>query len=111
MGEHKTTEMLQAEAEKIWADLEPKKAAGNLTPKDRTSIPPQEMPSRDPVQRAHEMGEVAKGYTETQARVEAERCIQCGGAPCKKGCPVGVPIPEFISCIQKGDFKAGSRYD
>ena len=106
MSEHKTTEILQEEAAKLWADLEAKKAAGTtLTPKDRTAIPPQEMPSRDPIQRAHEMGEVALGYTETQARVEAERCIQCPGAPCKKGCPVAVPIPEFISHIQKGDFK------
>ena len=96
MSEHKTTEILQEEAAKLWKDLEGK----TLTPKDRTSIPPQEMPSRDPIQRAKEMGEVALGYTETQARVEAERCIQCGGAPCKKGCPVGVPIPEFIKCIQ-----------
>ncbi|MBR6901032.1 MAG: NADPH-dependent glutamate synthase [Synergistaceae bacterium] len=94
--------MLQEEAAKLWKDLDGK----TLTPKDRSSIPPQEMPSRDPIQRAHEMGEVALGYTETQARVEAERCIQCGGAPCKKGCPVGVPIPEFIKCIQGGDFKA-----
>ena len=101
-----TTEMLQEEAKKFWADIEAKKAAGTkLTPKDRTSIPPQEMPSQDPQVRAHNMSEVALGYTETQARVEAERCIQCGGAPCKKGCPVGVPIPEFIKHIQEGDFK------
>ena len=106
MSEHKTKEMLQAEAEKFWADLEAKKASGTaLTPKDRTAITPQEMPSQEPMVRAHNMSEVALGYTETQARVEAERCIQCGGAPCKKGCPVGVPIPEFISHIQKGDFK------
>jgi len=106
MSEHKTTEMLQAEAEKFWADLEAKKSSGTtLTPKDRTAITPQEMPSQEPMVRAHNMSEVALGYTETQARVEAERCIQCGGAPCKKGCPVGVPIPEFIAHIQKGDFK------
>ena len=102
MAEHKTTEMLAQEAEKIWGDVNGK----TLTNKDRGAIPPQEMPSRDPVQRAHEMGEVALGYTETQARVEAERCLGCPGAPCKKGCPVAVPIPEFIAEIQKGDFKA-----
>ena len=106
MSEHKTTEMLQEEAAKIFADLEAKKAAGTkLTPKDRTAIPVQEMPSQEPTVRAHNMSEVALGYTETQARVEAERCIQCGAAPCKKGCPVGVPIPEFIKHIQSGDFK------
>ena len=52
------------------------------------------------------MGTVALGYTETQARVEAERCLNCKNQPCVKGCPVGVHIPEFISHIQKSDFKA-----
>ena len=101
MSEHKTTEMLNQEAEKVWAGIKDK----TLTNADRGAIPPQEMPSRDPIQRAHEMGEVALGYTETQARVEAERCLGCAAAPCTKGCPVGVPIKDFIAHIQKGDFK------
>ena len=43
MSEHKTTEMLQEEAAKLWADIDAKKSAGTkLTPKDRTAIPPQE---------------------------------------------------------------------
>ena len=100
--EHKTTEMLEKEAEKLWGGIQGK----TLTPKDRAAIPQQEMPSRDPVKRAREMGEVALGYTETQARVEAERCLNCKNQPCVKGCPVGVHIPDFISHIQKGDFKA-----
>lgn len=100
--EHKTTEMLDKEAQAQWAELQGK----TLTPKDRAAIPLQEMPSREPHQRAREMGEVAMGYTESQARVEAERCLGCKGAPCVKGCPVAVPIPDFIACIQKGDFKA-----
>ncbi len=100
--EHKTNEMLAKEAETTWNEIQGKK----LTPKERAAIPSQDMPARDPVQRAREMGEVALGYTETQARVEAERCLGCKGAPCVKGCPVSVPIPEFITCIQKGDFKA-----
>ncbi len=101
MSEHKTTEILNEEALKLKSELEGK----TLTPKDRAAIPAQEMPSRDPIQRAHEMGEVALGYTEAQARVEAERCLNCKGAPCMKGCPVAVHIPEFIGHIQKGDFK------
>ena len=99
---HKTTEMLNEEAVKLQSELEGK----TLTPKDRAAIPAQEMPSRDPIQRAHEMGEVALGYTEAQARLEAERCLNCKNAPCMKGCPVSVHIPEFIGHIQKGDFKA-----
>ena len=101
MSEHKTTEMLNQEAEKIWAGIKDK----TLTNPERGAIPAQEMPSRDPIQRAREMGEVALGYTETQARVEAERCLGCAAAPCTKGCPVGVPIKDFIAHIQKGDFK------
>ena len=101
MSEHKTTEMLNQEAEKVWAGIKDK----TLTNAERGTIPAQEMPSRDPIQRAREMGEVALGYTETQARVEAERCLGCAAAPCTKGCPVNVPIKDFIAHIQKGDFK------
>jgi glutamate synthase (NADPH/NADH) small chain len=52
------------------------------------------------------MGEVALGYSEAQARLEAERCLSCKNAPCVNGCPVGVDIPRFIEQIQGGNFKA-----
>lgn len=97
---HKTQEELAREAEKIWNDIKGK----TLSPKDRMEIPVQEMPARDPVKRACEMGEVALGYTEEQARVEAARCLGCKNRPCVAACPVGVPIPEFIACIQDGDY-------
>ncbi len=97
---HKTQEELAREAEKIWNDIKGK----TLSPKDRMEIPVQEMPARDPVKRAREMGEVALGYTEEQARVEAARCLGCKNRPCVAACPVGVPIPEFIACIQDGDY-------
>ena len=99
--EHKTTDILNKEAEALLESIKGK----DLTPKDRAAIPIQEMPARDPHQRAREMDEVAIGYSEAQVRAEAERCLGCKGAPCVKGCPVAVPIPEFIACIQKGDFK------
>ena len=97
---HKPQEELAREAEKIWNDIKGK----TLSPKDRMEIPVQEMPARDPVKRAREMGEVALGYTEEQARVEAARCLGCKNRPCVAACPVGVPIPEFIACIQDGDY-------
>lgn len=97
---HKSYEELAREAEKIWNDIKDK----TLSPKDRMEIPVQEMPARDPVKRAREMGEVAIGYTEEQARVEAARCLGCKNRPCVAACPVGVPIPEFIACIQDGDY-------
>ena len=48
--------------------------------------------------------EVALGYSEAQARVEAIRCLQCKNAPCIKGCPVGIDIPGFIKAIAEGDY-------
>ncbi|HNY17591.1 MAG TPA: NADPH-dependent glutamate synthase [Treponemataceae bacterium] len=98
---HKTREELGREAAGLWASVKDKA----LAPKDRMAIPAQDMATRDPVSRAREMGEVALGYTEEQARVEAARCLQCKNRPCVASCPVGVPIPEFIACVEKGEFK------
>ena len=98
---HKTKEELGREAAGLWASMKDKA----LAPKDRMAIPAQDMATRDPVSRAREMGEVALGYTEEQARVEAARCLGCKNRPCVASCPVGVPIPEFIACVEKGEFK------
>ena len=49
--------------------------------------------------------EVALGYTKEQAMEEASRCLNCRHKPCVNGCPVGVPIPEFIECVSKGEFE------
>lgn len=77
-----------------------------LTPKQRLAIPPQEMPAQDPAVRRGNMQEVALGYSEEQAKLEAERCLQCPAKPCIKGCPVGIDIPAFIQKIADGDYKA-----
>ena len=98
---HQTKDELGKEAEVLWTSLKDKA----LSPKDRMAIPVQEMATREPKARAREMGEVALGYTDEQARCEAERCLGCKNRPCVAACPVGVPIPEFIKCIQEGDYK------
>jgi glutamate synthase (NADPH/NADH) small chain len=64
------------------------------------------MPAQESGLRRHNMDEVALGYGENQARLEAERCLGCRNEPCVRGCPVGVPIPRFIAAVQKGDFRA-----
>ncbi len=97
--------ILQAEAEKEYKTLKEKLANAPLTTKDRTVIPLQEMPCGEPKKRAREMSEVALGYTKEQAIVEANRCLQCKNAPCVTGCPVGVPIPQFLAETAKGEFK------
>ena len=92
---------LQKSAQDILENLD----CENLKPKDRMKIPLQEMPSQDPMIRKNNMQEVAIGYTPEQAKVEAERCLQCKNAPCMKGCPVKIDIPRFIKEIAEGDYQ------
>jgi glutamate synthase (NADPH/NADH) small chain len=75
-----------------------------LTPKERLGIPPQEMPAQDPRVRRRNMEEVAVGYSEDQARLEALRCLQCKTAPCVASCPVRIDIPAFIGKIAEGRY-------
>ena len=49
--------------------------------------------------------EVSLGYTEEQAIEEATRCLQCKHKPCVLGCPVNVPIKEFIKEVAEGEFE------
>ncbi len=64
------------------------------------------MPELDPVVRSRTFDEVALGYSAEDAVNEALRCIQCPKKPCVSGCPVGVPIPEFIEQLGEGNFGA-----
>lgn len=63
-----------------------------------------DMPCQDPKVRAKNFEEVALGYTEETAVDEAARCIQCKKEPCRQGCPVQVPIPQFIAKVAERDF-------
>jgi glutamate synthase (NADPH/NADH) small chain len=105
--ETKTLSLLDDEAKVLLAPILERKARGEtLSARDRIAIPAQEMPAQPPEVRNKNVAEVALGYGENQARLEAERCLGCKNQPCVKGCPVQVPIPRFIAEIQKGDFKA-----
>jgi len=76
-----------------------------LKPKKKKIIPKKHpMPHQDPQVRNHNFEEVALGYTEDTAVLEAERCIQCKNTPCIEGCPVGINIPGFIKRIAEKDF-------
>lgn len=63
------------------------------------------MPEQDPRERSRNFSEVSMGYTETLAKSEALRCLQCKGSPCMQGCPVNVRIPEFINLVAEGSYE------
>ncbi len=94
-------EELKAQADSLWADIQ---ARQPLKPADRAKIPVQPMPSQPADVRRHNIQEVALGYSESQALVEANRCLQCANSPCEGGCPVKLPIRQFVGAIAKGDF-------
>ena len=96
-------EILEQEARRLFIQYGGRK----LTPRERLSIPAQEMPAQQPQVRVNNMDEVALGYSENQVRVEAMRCLQCANAPCVKGCPVQIDIPGFLAKAADGDY-AGS---
>jgi glutamate synthase (NADPH) small chain len=99
---HKSPEELRKEAQ----DILEKNKGKELSNKERIALPPQDMPSQDPIARGRNMEEVALGYFEEQVKAEAMRCIQCKNAPCVQGCPVGIDIPGFIREAGEGNFEA-----
>jgi glutamate synthase (NADPH/NADH) small chain len=67
-----------------------------------TKVP---MPEQAPLSRVKNFQEVTLGYTPEMAIEEANRCLNCKKRFCVAGCPVNVPIPEFIAEVAKGNFE------
>ncbi|KUK32537.1 MAG: Glutamate synthase (NADPH), homotetrameric [Thermoanaerobacterales bacterium 50_218] len=63
----------------------------------------------DPTMRIRTFDEVTLGYTSDQAKREAARCRGCSQAPCRRGCPIGVDIPGFISLVKEGKFREAAQ--
>jgi len=92
------------ERNELLQQLLEKQKDGGLKPLERFEIPPQDIPEQDAVARRSNVNEVALGYTETEARLEALRCLGCKKAPCMKGCPVKIEIRDFVGAISEGDY-------
>lgn len=67
------------------------------------------MEKLDPQTRAHSFSEVALGYSEEEALLEAQRCLCCPKPRCVEGCPVGVEIPTFIALIAEQNYDAAIK--
>jgi len=68
-----------------------------------------EMPLQDPQARAKNFNEVALGYSEETAVLEANRCLLCKKPTCISGCPVEIDIPAFIKLVAEKDFLGAVR--
>jgi glutamate synthase (NADPH/NADH) small chain len=67
------------------------------------------MPVREAAERAHDFREVNEGYTLRHAAFEAERCLRCQDPVCVDGCPVQIPIPDFIHAVAIGDMAGAAK--
>ena len=59
---------------------------------------------QDPKERITNFKEVSLGFDEKLMLAEADRCLGCKAAPCRKGCPVGIDIPAFIAHLKENDM-------
>ncbi len=72
--------------------------------------PTKKVPMREqpPSVRVKNFEEVALGYNEEEAVAEASKCLQCRNPKCVSGCPVEVPIRDFIGLIRRREFMAAA---
>lgn len=81
---------------------------GGEKPRHKPSRAPRTpMPERPAAERARDFDEVNLGYTDEQAKAEADRCLQCKNPTCIDGCPVNIDIKSFIRHIIDGEYADG----
>ncbi len=80
-----------------------------MKPADRLKLPRQHMPEQAAEARARNFQEVNLGLEEPAAINEAMRCLQCRGAKCIGGCPVGVDIPGFLAALADNNLAQAAR--
>ncbi|MDP2943524.1 MAG: NADPH-dependent glutamate synthase, partial [Candidatus Omnitrophota bacterium] len=75
----------------------------------KDKIARQALRTRDPNERIKDFKEVALGFSEEEALLEAKRCLACKKKPCIAGCPVDIDIPAFVALIAKKDYRGAIR--
>lgn len=64
---------------------------------------------QDPQVRARNFEEVCYGFTEQEAVLEAQRCLDCKKPKCVDACPVSIKIPQFIAELTKGNIEKAAE--
>lgn len=59
-------------------------------------------------ERVDDYGEVEQTLNETDRKLQASRCMDCGIPFCHWACPVGSKIPEWQDAVYKGEWKLAS---
>jgi glutamate synthase (NADPH/NADH) small chain len=67
------------------------------------------MPLLEAAVRVTRFDEVALGYTLEMAIEEAQRCLKCKNPTCEVGCPVQVPVKEFVALLAEGKVEASIK--
>lgn len=57
------------------------------------------------IERRSNFEAVEHNLTAEQAKLEAERCLNCKNARCVAGCPVNINIPKFIEAIKNDNLE------
>ncbi|MBF0246752.1 MAG: FAD-dependent oxidoreductase [Alphaproteobacteria bacterium] len=64
-----------------------------------------EMAELEPEARIGTFDEIVAGYDVARARLEADRCVECG--LCVATCPAHMAIPQYIKAVRDGDYERG----
>lgn len=66
-----------------------------------------EVPKIPAEERGKGFQEIMLGYTDEEAFLEAQRCMQCQDPPCVVACPAHLNVPGYCQAIVDGDLKRG----
>ena len=81
-----------------------------MTTQSSASTPPDVQAGRlTAAEYAQRFTDATPRFTNTQALLEAERCLYCYDAPCATACPTSIDVPSFIKRIADGNLRGSAK--